>query len=152
MEFFTQLPSVRRMLWTDIDAAYEGDPAATTYEEIILAYPALEAIAIYRMAHLLYGKVPLIPRIMTEWAHSRTGINIIPARRSARTFSSTTAQASSLARRRRNRVACETLPGRLVHCSLARGGTRVGWGKSGTRQSKMASVFTPEPPSWVATP
>ena len=77
-EFFKQLPSVRRMLWTDIDAAYEGDPAATSYEEIILAYPALEAIAIYRMAHLLYGKVPLIPRIMTEWAHSRTGIDIHP--------------------------------------------------------------------------
>jgi serine O-acetyltransferase len=77
-EFFKQLPSVRRMLWTDIDAAYEGDPAATTYEEIILAYPALEAIAIYRTAHLLYGKVPLIPRIMTEWAHSRTGIDIHP--------------------------------------------------------------------------
>src|SRR6187455_1524359 len=77
-EFFKQLPSVRRMLWMDIDAAYEGDPAATTYEEIILAYPALEAIAIYRMAHLLYGKVPLIPRIMTEWAHSRTGIDIHP--------------------------------------------------------------------------
>ena len=77
-DFFKQLPSVRRMLWTDIDAAYEGDPAATTYEEIILAYPALEAIAIYRMAHLLYGKVPLIPRIMTEWAHSRTGIDIHP--------------------------------------------------------------------------
>src|SRR5437588_4200056 len=76
--FFQQLPSVRRTLWTDIDAAYEGDPAATTYEEIILAYPALEAIAIYRMAHLLYGKVPLIPRIMTEWAHSRTGIDSHP--------------------------------------------------------------------------
>src|SRR5437870_12807257 len=77
-EFFSQLPAVRKMLWTDIDAAYEGDPAATSYEEIILAYPALEAIAIYRMAHLLYGKVPLIPRIMTEWAHSRTGIDIHP--------------------------------------------------------------------------
>jgi len=77
-EFFSQLPSVRRMLWMDIDAAYEGDPAATSYEEIVLAYPALEAIAIYRMAHLLYGKVPLIPRIMTEWAHSRTGIDIHP--------------------------------------------------------------------------
>ena len=77
-EFFKQLPSVRRLLWTDIDAAYEGDPAARSYEEIILAYPSLEAIAIYRMAHLLYEKVPLIPRIMTEWAHSRTGIDIHP--------------------------------------------------------------------------
>ena len=77
-QFFKQLPLVRRILWTDIDAAYEGDPAARSYEEIILAYPALEAIAIYRMAHLLYDKVPLIPRIMTEWAHSRTGIDIHP--------------------------------------------------------------------------
>ncbi len=76
--FVSQLPEVRKLLWTDIDAAYEGDPAATSYEEIILAYPALEAIAIYRMAHLLYNKVPLIPRIMTEWAHSRTGIDIHP--------------------------------------------------------------------------
>jgi serine O-acetyltransferase len=77
-QFLAELPSVRRMLWTDVDAAYEGDPAAKSYEEIILAYPALEAIAIYRMAHLLYEKVPLIPRIMTEWAHSRTGIDIHP--------------------------------------------------------------------------
>ena len=50
----SQLPELRKMLWTDIDAAYEGDPAATSYEEIILAYPSLEAIAIQRMAHLLY--------------------------------------------------------------------------------------------------
>jgi serine O-acetyltransferase len=76
--FLRDLPAVRRLLWTDIDAAYEGDPASRSYEEIILAYPALEAIAIYRMAHLLYDKVPLIPRIMTEWAHSRTGIDIHP--------------------------------------------------------------------------
>src|SRR5438105_6680781 len=76
--FVAQLPEVRKLLWTDIDAAYEGDPAAKSYEEIILAYPSLEAIAIYRMAHVLYNKVPLIPRIMTEWAHSRTGIDIHP--------------------------------------------------------------------------
>src|SRR5438067_11783695 len=76
--FMGQLPEVRKLLWTDIDAAYEGDPAAKSYEEIILAYPSLEAIAIYRMAHLLYDRVPLIPRIMTEWAHSRTGIDIHP--------------------------------------------------------------------------
>jgi serine O-acetyltransferase len=77
-EFMAELPRVRRLLWTDIDAAYEGDPAAKSYEEIILAYPSLEAIAIHRMAHVLYGKVPLLPRIMTEWAHSRTGIDIHP--------------------------------------------------------------------------
>lgn len=77
-EFIARLPEVRKVLWSDIDAAYEGDPAAKSYEEIILAYPSLEAIAIYRMAHLLYNKVPLLPRIMTEWAHSRTGIDIHP--------------------------------------------------------------------------
>src|SRR5947208_5338975 len=76
--FLRDLPSVRRLLWTDIDAAYEGDPAARSDEEIILAYPSRQAIAIHRMAHLLYGKVPLIPRIMTEWPHSRTGIDIHP--------------------------------------------------------------------------
>src|SRR5205085_5821906 len=77
--FLSQLPALRKMLWTDIDAAYEGDPAAKSYEEIILAYPALEAITIQRMAHELYLKeLPLIPRMMTEWAHSRTGIDIHP--------------------------------------------------------------------------
>ncbi|HVI83220.1 MAG TPA: serine O-acetyltransferase EpsC [Chthoniobacterales bacterium] len=77
--FFAELPNVRRILWTDIDAAFEGDPAARSYEEIILAYPSLEAIAIQRMAHLLYEmNLPLVPRIMTEWAHSRTGIDIHP--------------------------------------------------------------------------
>ena len=77
--FISELPKLRKMIWTDIDAAYEGDPAAKSYEEIILAYPALEAIGIQRMAHVLYLKnLPLIPRIMTEWAHSRTGIDIHP--------------------------------------------------------------------------
>jgi serine O-acetyltransferase len=77
--FFSQLSRLREMLWADIDAAYEGDPAAISYEEIILAYPAIEAIAIQRMAHLLYLKdLPLIPRMMTEWAHGRTGIDIHP--------------------------------------------------------------------------
>ncbi|HMJ04685.1 MAG TPA: serine O-acetyltransferase EpsC, partial [Chthoniobacterales bacterium] len=77
--FFSQLAHIRVMLWADIDAAYEGDPAAISYEEIILAYPTIEAIAIQRMAHLLYQKdLPLIPRMMTEWAHGRTGIDIHP--------------------------------------------------------------------------
>jgi serine O-acetyltransferase len=77
--FMSQLGRLRKVLWTDVDAAYEGDPAATSYEEVIVAYPAIEAIAIQRMAHLLYEKkVPLIPRLMTEWAHTRTGIDIHP--------------------------------------------------------------------------
>jgi len=65
-----------------VEAAYEGDPAATSVEVIIVSYPATEAIAIQRAAHVLYLKgVPLIPRMMTEWAHGRTGIDIHPGAR-----------------------------------------------------------------------
>jgi serine O-acetyltransferase len=78
-EFLAELPSVRAILQTDVTAAYEGDPAAISNEEIILAYPGIEAIAVQRMAHLLYKRhVVLIPRIMTEWAHNKTGIDIHP--------------------------------------------------------------------------
>ena len=74
-----QLPGVRALLRTDLEAAFEGDPAAESFEEVILAYPGLEAIATQRLAHLLYTEgVPLIPRMMTEWAHGRTGIDIHP--------------------------------------------------------------------------
>lgn len=77
--FMRQLPEVRRLLRTDVQAAFDGDPAAGSYEEVILAYPGLEAIAIQRMAHVLYQEnLPLIPRMMTEWAHNRTGIDIHP--------------------------------------------------------------------------
>lgn len=77
--FFLGLPAVRNLLRTDVEAALAGDPAARSREEIVLAYPGLEAIAIQRSAHLLYReRVPLLPRIMTEWAHSRTGIDIHP--------------------------------------------------------------------------
>jgi serine O-acetyltransferase len=77
--FLRQLPEVRILLKTDVQAAFDGDPAAMSFEEIILAYPGLEAIAVQRIAHLLYGQeVPLLPRMMTEWAHGRTGIDIHP--------------------------------------------------------------------------
>ena len=77
--FMLELPEVRRLLQTDVQAAFDGDPAARSFEEIILAYPGLEAIAIQRSAHRLYRSgVPLLPRMMTEWAHSRTGIDIHP--------------------------------------------------------------------------
>ena len=76
---FDELPAIRALLQTDVEAAYEGDPAATTRDEIILSYPFLEAIATQRVAHLLYrAEVPLIPRMMTEWAHAKTGIDIHP--------------------------------------------------------------------------
>jgi serine O-acetyltransferase len=80
MEKFCQsLPEVRELLRADIEAAYEGDPAALRPEEIILSYPFIEAISIQRLAHRLHlFGAPLIPRMMTEWAHSRTGIDIHP--------------------------------------------------------------------------
>lgn len=80
--FLGELPAIRELLQTDIEAAYEGDPAAVSNEEIILSYPCIEAIAIQRCAHLLYNsRVPLLPRMMTEWAHARTGIDIHPGAR-----------------------------------------------------------------------
>jgi serine O-acetyltransferase len=78
-KFFDELPAIRAMLQTDVEAAYEGDPAARTRDEIILSYPFLEAIAIQRVAHFLYRHdIPLVPRMMTEWAHVQTGIDIHP--------------------------------------------------------------------------
>ena len=80
MEKFTRaLPVVRELLQTDIEAAFEGDPSALSREEIILSFPFVEAIAIQRLAHRLYREgAPIIPRMMTEWAHSRTGMDIHP--------------------------------------------------------------------------
>jgi serine O-acetyltransferase len=79
LEFFGRIPSVRALAQTDLEAAYDGDPAATSHDEIIFCYPGLFAITVYRLAHELYGlNVPMIPRIMTEYAHSLTGIDIHP--------------------------------------------------------------------------
>jgi serine O-acetyltransferase len=73
------LPTIQKVLQTDIVAAYEGDPAARSTMEVVMSYPAFFAIAVHRIAHLLYEKkAPLIPRIMSEYAHSRTGIDIHP--------------------------------------------------------------------------
>ena len=74
-----QLPKIRKLLKGDVAAAFDGDPAAKSYEEIVISYPCITAIATYRIAHELYLKdVPLIPRIMTECAHEKTGIDIHP--------------------------------------------------------------------------
>jgi serine O-acetyltransferase len=78
-EFLAALPDVRAILQTDVVASYEGDPAAISTDEVIVAYPGIEAIAVQRIAHLLYQRhIALIPRIMTEWAHNKTGIDIHP--------------------------------------------------------------------------
>ena len=79
VEFLRKLPELRTILAKDIRAALEGDPAAKGYDEIIFSYPGIRAITIYRIAHELHHlNIPLIPRIMTEYAHSRTGIDIHP--------------------------------------------------------------------------
>lgn len=77
LSFMGKIPDIRDVLETDIDAAYEGDPAASSKDEIIISYPGLYAISVYRLAHELeLLGVPMIPRIMTEHAHSKTGIDI----------------------------------------------------------------------------
>ncbi len=79
MEFLGQLPAIREILQTDAEAAYKGDPAALSKEEVIVAYPFIEAIAVQRLTHLLYkNQIALLPRIMTEWAHVRTGMDLHP--------------------------------------------------------------------------
>ena len=79
LNFFRQIPKVRALVQTDLQAAYDGDPAASGKEEIVFSYPGLYAITVYRLAHELYKLgVPMIPRIMTEHAHSLTGIDIHP--------------------------------------------------------------------------
>ena len=81
-QFISRLPALREVLATDVEAAYNGDPAAESYGEIISCYPIIKALSNYRIAHeLLLLGVPLIPRIITEMAHSETGIDIHPAAR-----------------------------------------------------------------------
>src|SRR6202789_2421087 len=79
LEFLRKLPDVRCLIQTDVEAAYQGDPAAASKEEVVLAYPGVEAVAVFRMAHVLHKLgVAFLPRMMTEWAHSRTGIDLHP--------------------------------------------------------------------------
>ncbi len=79
LSFFEEIPTVRALVQSDVQAAYDGDPAATSKDEVIFCYPGLFAITVYRLAHVLYTlNVPMLPRIMTEHAHSITGIDIHP--------------------------------------------------------------------------
>jgi serine O-acetyltransferase len=87
LQFIEKLPTLREVLSTDIEAAYNGDPAANSKSEVILCYPAIRAISNYRIAHeLLLLNVPIIPRIITEMAHSETGIDIHPGAKIGRYF------------------------------------------------------------------
>jgi serine O-acetyltransferase len=87
LDFLHELPRIRELLKGDVRAAYDGDPAAKSYEEIVISYPCITAIAVHRIAHELYVRqVPLIPRIMSECAHTRTGIDIHPGATIGRNF------------------------------------------------------------------
>jgi len=79
VEFLESLPEIRRILATDVQAAYDGDPAASGLDEVIFCYPGLHAVTVHRLAHQLYKqKIPLIPRMMSEYSHSMTGIDLHP--------------------------------------------------------------------------
>lgn len=85
--FLRRIPTIRRHFLEDVEAAYEGDPAATSREEVVACYPGVEAVGIHRLAHALYELgVPLLPRMMSEYAHSKTGADIHPAARIGRRF------------------------------------------------------------------
>jgi serine O-acetyltransferase len=85
--FLEKIPQVREVLAGDVQAAFDGDPAAVNTDEVILAYPGVLAVTVYRVAHELYRMgVPLMPRIMTEWAHTMTGVDIHPGAKIGRSF------------------------------------------------------------------
>ena len=85
--FLAKLPELRATLLDDVQAAFDGDPAATNLDEIILAYPGMLAVTVYRIAHELHEMgVPLMPRIMTEWAHQKTGCDLHPGAHIGRSF------------------------------------------------------------------
>jgi serine O-acetyltransferase len=86
-DFFAELPQIRRVLSMDVLAAFKGDPAAKSVEEVIVSYPGLEAIAVHRIAHFFWERqVPLIPRMMSEIIHGKTGIDIHPGATIAESF------------------------------------------------------------------
>ncbi len=79
VDFLQRIPEIRRVLATDVQAAFDGDPACRSHDEVIFCYPGLEAVTVFRLAHVLWELgVPFIPRIMTEHAHNKTGIDIHP--------------------------------------------------------------------------
>ena len=87
MDYLSRLPAIRERLSGDVQAAYDGDPAALNTDETILAYPGLLAITVHRLAHELYDLgIPIMPRIMSEWAHTQTGVDIHPGAKIGRNF------------------------------------------------------------------
>ena len=134
--FLDELPAVRELLRTDVEAAYEGDPAASfSLEEIIVAYPSIETVAIQRLAHVLYKMdLPLVPRMMTEWAHARTGIDIHPGAQIGPYFFHRPRHGRRHRRNERHRRVGQALPGRVAR------GTQLPEGRQGpARQGRQAA-------------
>ena len=120
-----QLPRIQQLLLTDIEAIFDGDPAAQNREEIVLAYPGLFAIFAYRVSHELYLRhVPTIPRMMTEYAHSRTGIDI-PRCADRQLFLHRPRHRHRSGRNLRHRRPRQALSGRYAGCSQSPGRPRL---------------------------
>ena len=127
------------MLQTDVEAAFQGDPASVATDEVILAYPFVEAVAVQRLAHILYAKgVPLVPRIMTEWAHSRTGIDIHPGADDRHALLHRPRDRDGHRRDVADRQPRQDLPGRRADRAFARRGGARSTASAGTRRSKTA--------------
>jgi len=113
LEFLASLPRVRELLATDVEAAYNGDPAALSKDEVIVAYPFVEAIAAQRLAHELYlHGIALIPRIDDEWAHARSGMDLHPGAHIGTSLLRRPLHRHRGGRNRRHRQSCEDVPGR----------------------------------------
>ena len=136
--FFTALPDIREALLLDAQAIYDGDPAAHSVDEVILAYPGFFATAVYRLAHQLQGcEVPLVPRVLTETAHRDTGIDIHPAAQHRCVVRHRSRHGHRHRRDRRARRARQALPGR--HARGAERGRSTWRGPSATRRSATTS-------------
>ena len=118
IQFLSTIPELRRLLSEDAQAAYDGDPAAKSLDEIAFCYPGVAAISVYRLAHVLYELgVPLIPRMMTEYAHGKTGIDIHPVRPHRQPLFHRPRHRRGDRRDDRDRQRCEDLPGRDTRCA-----------------------------------
>ena len=112
LEILQAIPELRKTLAADVQAAFDGDPAAKSHDEIIFSYPGMYALTVYRLAHRLYRlDVPLLPRIMTEYAHSHTGIDIHPGARIGKRFVIDHGTGSSSAKQPRSATMCASTRG-----------------------------------------
>ena len=157
MKFLETLPELRLLLAEDVQAAYDGDPAAKSLDEIVFCYPGVAAVTVYRLAHVLHGLgVPLIPRMMTEYAHGKTGIDIHPGATIGRRFfidhgtgvviGETTQIGEDV------KLYQGVTLGALSFPSRCQRPVKSSATPSGIPRSRMAWSFTPTPPSWAAKP